>query len=150
MPLSLLMQVKSLRSQLEEISTVLSGIPAPLQDVPAVTAFQDGATASSSPAPTAATAAAANGRVLDWSALPAAVGPEGTAMGVSTKKKAAYKPAKQKVDVQKVQARADRKRAQVGHCNSWPASLCTDSSWPALWTMPQHGTSPPAEQRVLE
>lgn len=100
------MQAKSLRSQLDEISMVLSGIPAPLQDVPAVTAFQDGATAT----------AAASGRVLDWSTLPAAVGPEGTAMGVSTCKKAAYKPAKQKpVDVQKVQARADRKRAQVGH-----------------------------------
>lgn len=107
--MSPLLQVKSLPSQLDEISAVLSGIPAPLQDVPAVTAFQNGASPAGSPAP-----AAASARVLDWSSLPAAVGPDSKAMGVSTKKRAAYKPAKQKpVNVQKVQARAARKRAQV-------------------------------------
>jgi hypothetical protein len=96
----------TIASQLDEIREVLAAIPAPLEDTPAVTAFCTLSTSSthlsSSPA------------VLDWSALPAAVDADSTGMGVSTRKKAAYKPAKRPVDLEKVQARVARKRAQVG------------------------------------
>jgi hypothetical protein len=118
------LQVKTLRSQLDEIAAVLDAIRTPVQDIPAVTAFQQLQHPAPSKPPgepnnhsnggrrTAVSSEA--GSVLDWSALPAAVDPGSTAMGVSTRRKAAYKPEKQKpVDQEKVQARADRKRAQV-------------------------------------
>jgi hypothetical protein len=122
------LQVKTLRSQLDEIAAVLDAIQTPVQDIPAVTAFQQlqqpafpapGEPNSHSNGGGKSAVRSEAGSGLDWSALPAAVDPGSTAMGVSTRKKAAYKPEKQKpVDQEKVQARADRKRAQVG------CSLC--------------------------
>lgn len=83
----------------------MAAIPAPLEDTPAVTAFCTLSTSS--------THLSSCPAVLDWSALPAAVDADSTGMGVSTRKKVAYKPAKRPVDLAKVAARVARKRAQV-------------------------------------
>lgn len=102
----------TIASQLDEIREVLAAIPAPLQDTPAVTAFCTLSTSSTHL--DSSTHQSSCSDVLDWSALPAAVDADSTGMGVSTRKKAAYKPAKRPVDLEKVQARVARKRAQVG------------------------------------
>jgi hypothetical protein len=88
-----------LRSQLDELASLLEGCATPLRAVPCVSALAD------SPVPTPP---------LDWAALPRAVDADSAALGVSTRKLTAKQQAKQRpVDAAKVQARVARKRAQV-------------------------------------
>ena len=123
---------------------MLNAIPTPLQsEVPSVSNFQPFNQALQCSTKSLAGSTNSNGcseqpgtsnppsTTLDWSALPAAVDADSTAMGISTRKQTAKRQAKQRpVDQAKVQARVERKRAQVGaaaaQCTRLPTCLC----WP--------------------